>query len=267
MYNAGVEKRLFTVVFVEDEYLTREEIVRTTDWTGLGLSLIGTADNGIDGEKMILELQPDIVITDIRLPGQDGLKMLEHCDVNSAVILSGHTDYQYMKRAIRLGVMDYLQKPVDDDEFETTLKAVVSKLDDENKEIETIRKGMEMDAEIGEMTIQLPAKVGNLQVDATIDFIMRNFSKPVGLAEAAEAVNLSESHLSRLFKEVTGINFLQYLNAKRINNAISSLRNPRLNVSDISLECGFPNPGYFSKMFKKYTGRTPSQFRDGLPEK
>lgn len=249
---------MYSVVFVEDEFLTREEISKTTDWEKLGLTLVGTADNGLAGEKMIRELDPDLVITDIRLPGQDGLTMLSHCSVSAAVILSGHTDYAYMKKAIRLGVDDYLQKPIDDEELEATLQGVVKRLDEENREYEKLSQQLDSD----NMYIKLPSNVGNLQIKATIDFIHEKFSSPVGLKEAAEAVALSESHLSRLFKEITGINFLQYLNAYRINQALVMLRNPKMNVSDISLNCGFPNPGYFSKIFKRFTGKTPSQLRD-----
>lgn len=249
---------MYTVVFVEDEYLTREEISRTTDWNSMGLALAGTASDGISGEKMIHEIDPDIVITDIRLPGQDGLEMLSHCQVSAAVILSGHTDYQYMKRAIRLGVMDYLQKPVDDEELEATLREAVSRLDEENNDIERIKSSIDDSA----MTIKLPESAGNIQIEAIIKFIKTNFSKPIGLVDAAQSVNLSESHLSRLFKEITGVNYLQYLNAYRINQSLGMLCNPRLSIGDISLACGFPNPGYFAKIFRKYIGMTPTQFRD-----
>ena len=70
--------------------------------------------------------------------------------------------------------------------------------------------------------------------------------------------------LSTLFKEVTGINFLQYLNGYRLNMAIDMMKEGGVNISEIAPKCGFQNPGYFAKIFKRYFGMTPTQFRDQL---
>ncbi|MCH3907444.1 MAG: helix-turn-helix domain-containing protein [Sphaerochaeta sp.] len=211
---------------------------------------------------MIKKLDPDIVITDIRLPGIDGLTMLARCPVNHAIVLSGHTDFSYMKQAIRLGVFDYLLKPVDDDELETTLSNLVVKLREEDVDYERLRKTKNA---TGEELIPLPHSVNNHVVDNAISFIATNYGKPVGLQEAATFLGLSESHLSRLFKEVTGLNFLQYLNAWRINKSVELMRDPKRNIGEIATSCGFPTPGYFAKIFKRFSGVTPTQYRDEHP--
>ena len=248
----------YTVVFVEDEQIVREEIVASVRWELLGLSLVGTAADGMEGEEMIKTLEPDIVITDIRLPAQSGLEMLAACPVNHAIILTGHTDFSYMKQAIRLGVFDYLLKPVDDEELEETLSLLVKKIQEEERDYETLRTKASTKGEL----IPLPKNMGNHVVDATIGYIGANYAKAVGLQEAAAYLELSESHLSRLFKEVTGLNFLQYLNAWRVNKSVDLMADPKKNIAEIALACGFPTPGYFAKIFKRFTGRTPTQFRD-----
>jgi two-component system response regulator YesN len=220
------------------------------------------AADGLEGEAMIKKLDPDIVITDIRLPGIDGLTMLARCPVNHAIVLSGHTDFSYMKQAIRLGVFDYLLKPVDDDELETTLSNLVVKLREEDVDYERLRKTKNA---TGEELIPLPHSVNNHVVDNAISFIATNYGKPVGLQEAATFLGLSESHLSRLFKEVTGLNFLQYLNAWRINKSVELMRDPKRNIGEIATSCGFPTPGYFAKIFKRFSGVTPTQYRDEHP--
>ncbi len=248
----------YTVVFVEDEQIVRKEIVASVRWDLLGLKLVGTAADGKEGEEMIKALEPDIVITDIRLPAQSGLEMLAACPVNHAIILTGHTDFSYMKQAIRLGVFDYLLKPVDDEELEETLALLVKKIQEEESDVEQLRKRAGTHNEL----IPLPRNVGNHVIDATITYIGANYANPVGLQEAASYLELSESHLSRLFKEVTGLNFLQYLNAWRINKSVALMANPTKNIAEVALACGFPTPGYFAKIFKRFTGKTPTQFRD-----
>ena len=247
----------YTVVIVEDERLIREDLVQTTPWEALGLVCIGSAQDGISGEQLIQSVEPDVVITDIRLPGQDGLTMLSHCPIVHALILSGHSDFTYMQTAIRLGVYDYLLKPVDDEEFKASLSSLVYKLQEEDRDIASLRQ-----RQTKEDFVTLPRPVGNHVVDGAITYIAEHFQEPVGLQEAASLLHVSESHLSRLFKEVAGINFLHYLNAWRVNRAIEMLRDPRLNITRISTDCGFPTPGYFAKIFRRFTGRTPSQYRD-----
>ena len=249
----------YTVVFVEDEKIVRDEIVSSIRWKLLGLVLVGTASDGLEGERLIKELEPDIVITDIRLPGLDGLDMLSRCPVNHAIILSGHSDFNYMKKAIRLGVFDYLLKPVDDEELEETLANLVKKIEEEDRDFEQMKRGKKASAP---ELITLPRNVNNHVIDSTIGFIAENYSSPVGLQEAAAYLELSESHLSRLFKEVTGLNFLQYLNAWRINKSVELMKDPKRNIGEIATNCGFPTPGYFAKIFKRFTGLTPTQYRD-----
>ena len=87
--------RKYRVVLVEDEEIVLRELVETIDWAGLGMEVIGTAGDGIEGEEKIRTLSPDIVVTDIRLPGKDGLKMIEDASVANGIILSGYTDFEY----------------------------------------------------------------------------------------------------------------------------------------------------------------------------
>ncbi|WP_320127677.1 helix-turn-helix domain-containing protein [uncultured Sphaerochaeta sp.] len=249
----------YSVIFIEDEKIVREELVASIRWELLGLDLVATASDGIEGEKLIKQYEPDIVITDIRLPGIDGLTMLSRCPINHAIILSGHTDFNYMKQAIRLGVFDYLLKPIDDVELEETLSNLVKKLEEEDKDFEQLRTTRSVSTS---ELIPLPHGVNNHVIDSTIGFISQNYSSPVGLQEAAAFLELSESHLSRLFKEVTGLNFLQYLNAWRINKAVDLMKDPKRNIGEIATSCGFPTPGYFAKIFKRFSGVTPTQYRD-----
>lgn len=249
----------YTVLLVEDEQLVREELAQTTPWESLGLELIATSADGIDGEAKIRLLSPDIVITDIRLPGQDGLQMLSKVPVSHAVIISGYTDFSYTRTAIQLGVFDYLQKPVDSDQLEAVLKSLVGKIREEDISLASLRN--QTNSNEGEL-IMLPKSVFNHVINNAISFIAANYSRPVGLQEAAVYLDLSESHLSRLFKDETGLNFLQYLNAWRVNKAAILMLDSRKSISEVAVACGFPSPGYFAKIFKRFSGYTPSQYRD-----
>ena len=246
-----------TMVIIEDEKIILKELVSTFDWSKLGITVIGTAEDGISGEKLIMESSPDIILTDIRLPLQDGLTMLSKCPSvdQNAIVLSGYTDFGYTRRAIQIGVYDYLEKPVDDEELENVCGRLAERIRQEH---------MSEKQEEGTMRIELPTDFHNHQISCAVTFIKENYEKPIGLSDAAAYVRLSENHLSTLFKEVTGINFLQYLNGYRLNMATDMMRKEGVNISEIAPRCGFANPGYFAKIFKRYYGMTPTQFRDSL---
>lgn len=242
------------VILVEDEALILEELMLTIPWEDIGLELLGTATNGLDGERIIRELDPDIVITDIRLPGKTGLDMLEDSAVDRGIILSGYTDFQYMQKAIRLGVFDYLQKPVDSDE----LIASLEKLRDMIMEDENSRESIVENSD----GLSLPEKIHNHTIRMAIDFINQNYKESIGLQDIAAVTHVTENYISTLFREETGMNFLQYLSIVRINKALPLLRESGMNITEIASATGFPTPGYFTKVFRRFIGKTPSEYRN-----
>ncbi len=241
----------YKVIVVEDEKITLEELIVSIPWKELGLEVIATAEDGIAGEKLIKDLKPDIVVTDIRLPGQDGLNMLSHAPGPFAIILSGHTDFAYAKKAIQLGVINYMEKPIDNEELITTL----------NKAIERIEENTEATEE--EDLFPLPQSCQNHNINMAIEYIKEHYAEAIGLSDVAEFTRMSENHLSALFRDESGINFLQYLNSYRLNKAAKLLKNTTLNISEVADSCGFPTPSYFTKIFRKYTEKSPREFREG----
>jgi len=250
-------KEELTLILVEDEELIREELKLAINWKELGITLAGEAEDGEEGERLIKEIAPDIILTDIKLPKKSGLEMISACPLEQNVlVLSGYTDFTYTRKAIQLGVYDYLEKPVDDEELERILSALADRIREEHKSEEKLEKK--------DSFIELPEKVNNHQINCTLEFIREHYAEPISLLEASEYVKLTENHLSTLFKEVVGINYLQYLNAYRINHAIELMKKEDLNIAEISSLSGFPTPGYFSKLFRRFTGKTPREYRDSL---
>lgn len=248
--------RRLGVILVEDEVLILEELKVSIPWKEYGFEVLGTAGNGIDGERIIEELDPDIVITDIRLPGKTGLEMLEAASVEHGIILSGYTDFNYMQKAIRLGVFDYLQKPVDSTELMDSLKKLRDMILEEEKTEKAIIKGTD--------GITLPEKIKNHTIRMAIDFIYENYSESIGLQDIAAVTHVTENYISTLFKEETGMNFLQYLNIVRINKSLSLLHDTGMNITEIATATGFVTPGYFTKIFRRFIGKTPTEYRNSL---
>lgn len=101
-------------------------------------------------------------------------------------------------------------------------------------------------------------------VTKSLEYIEKHFSRDINLDEVAKSVNVSPYYFSKLFKEETGTNFIEYLTNLRIETAKRLLKERNLSIKEICIESGYSNPNYFSRIFKKWTGITPTEFRENL---
>lgn len=109
------------MITVDDEYLIRNLIKNCIDWNKIGVEIIGEASNSEEAIEIIKENQPDIVLTDICMPSTDGLDMsnyiLDKYPNIKVVVITGYDEFEYAKRAIKVGVSDFILKPINDDEL------------------------------------------------------------------------------------------------------------------------------------------------------
>lgn len=103
-------------------------------------------------------------------------------------------------------------------------------------------------------------------VARAITYIHENCGRSMSLETTAFALGISPNRLSRIFSEETGQGFSDYLIDYRIEKAKEMLLQPGASIKQVSISCGYPDPNYFSRLFKKVTGLTPTSFSSGLPE-
>lgn len=126
---------LYKIMLVDDEEEVRKSIIRKIDWENTGFEVIGDAENGEDALEKIEQNEPDVVLTDIKMPYMDGLTMAERIrqlyPSVKLVIFSGFDEFEYAKRAIKLNVIEYILKPVNVEELTAILKKIKNNLDEE----------------------------------------------------------------------------------------------------------------------------------------
>lgn len=121
-------------ILVDDEVFTRKGFLKLIDWEACGFQIVDEADNGEDALELIERLQPDVVITDIRMPVLDGLELIRHVVMKDIVkpyfiIVSGYDDFNYAQQAVRYGVHDFILKPIDETEFSHALVRLSERLE------------------------------------------------------------------------------------------------------------------------------------------
>jgi two-component system response regulator YesN len=134
----------YKVFLVEDEPFTRRGIRNNVDWKSAGFEFCGEAADGEMALPLIEASQPDVIITDIKMPFLDGLQLCkiirEHMPWIKIIILSGHDEFEYAQSAIKLGAIEYLLKPVDAASLQQALEEVAVSLDRERQELEKLKK-------------------------------------------------------------------------------------------------------------------------------
>ncbi len=120
---------MLKLVIADDEKTIRETIFSIIDWKSLGIEVIGLCQNGVEAYNMIIDESPDIVLTDLKMPGMDGLELIEkvsESDKNTQfIILSGYGEFEYAKKAMSYGVREYLLKPCNEEQIIKSVKACI----------------------------------------------------------------------------------------------------------------------------------------------
>lgn len=127
---------MYHLLIVEDENIIRNGLVHIINKMNLSLASIHEARNGADALDILLEIDIDLIITDINMPTLDGLSFIKQAKVSNPdllfIILSGYSDFKFAQQAIAFGVNDYLLKPIDKTQLKNSLKKLISKLNDKN---------------------------------------------------------------------------------------------------------------------------------------
>ncbi|MAU01578.1 MAG: hypothetical protein CL608_30945 [Anaerolineaceae bacterium] len=134
----------YKVFLVEDEIVAREGIRDNVDWHSAGFEFCGEAPDGEIALPLIQKSQPDLIITDIKMPFMDGLQLCKVVKQQmpwvKIIILSGHDEFDYAQSAIKLGVTEYLLKPISASEIQNVLQTVATALDQESEKRENLKE-------------------------------------------------------------------------------------------------------------------------------
>ncbi|MEG1992979.1 MAG: response regulator [Acetivibrio sp.] len=253
---------MFKVIIIDDEPIIVEGLTRMVPWEKYNCEIIATAEDGIEGAALIRQHHPDLIFSDIAMPGQNGLEMIAGLKSefpNMMIsILTGYRDFNYAQQAIRLGVTRFLLKPSNMDEIEEALEFMTEKLG------KVDRKPLKEDVTEEPEEMEKETAASSFIVRNALKYIESNYTQKLTLLEVAEKTYVSQWHLSKLLNKHTGNNFSEILNNIRIQKAVELLKDPSLRIGNIAEEVGFLDMAHFSRVFKKIMGVSANEYRNKM---
>lgn len=245
---------MYRVMIIDDEQSARKLMRAAINWESLNMEVVGEAASGIEAINVIDEMKPDIAFVDISMPFMNGIEFTEVATKRYPnliiIIMTAIDQFEYARKCVSLPVFEYMLKPMVRAEVTQVLEKAKAKLDVELKE-----RQIEKQNENTSTTEMEPNTIEQIK-----KYIEKNYTDPqINLAGVAQNFGFSASYLSRKFKQEVGKNFVEYLTECRMQAAIK-LAESNQKMFHTSSEVGIPDPNYFGRCFKKYTGMSYSDY-------
>lgn len=269
---------MFTVLIVDDEYFIREMLKGIIPWEEYGFEIIGEAANAKQAIQFLEATEPDLLFLDINLPGQDGFHVAqfirEAALKTHIVIVTGYSDFEFARKAIRNQVRDYLLKPVSEIELIQLLEDIQEELNhyskqqlemqNLNKRITAILENTVPDTiqQIAEDISQStdPESNSNDMMQRIKNYVHSNINDPeLNVQKIAGDLFMNVSYVSSTFKKIEGQGLHNYIYTARMKLAYKLIISTNDTLEQIVEAVGFKSTVYFSKCLKRYYG---CSFRD-----
>lgn len=254
------------LLLVDDEIITIKGIQKGIDWEALPFTHVFSAASAQEAREIFKENTIDIMICDIEMPGENGIRLLEWVREQGygteCIFLTCHEEFEFARKALQLKGMDYLLKPLPYDELQEKLKQAADKVAEKYVESRYKEYGKTRLEELKGAAQENDKKTsaGEL-VEVVKEYIADHLSEELSVELLARQVYLSSDYLFRIFKKAEGITPGEYITRARMFYAAELLKNPEISIGRAAMSVGYSNYCYFTRVFKKEYGVTPSEYQ------
>lgn len=255
---------MLRLLIIDDETAIRNGIAAYFPWANLGIEVAATCKDGLDALSVMETEKFDLILCDIRMPRMDGIRFAEEvrrrgypCDI---VFISAHKDFDYAKKAIELGVREYIVKPAGYDELHETFSKIAKE-----HEAKTAVDIAQREPVAGSPFPPAPLpssipKPGTSLAERVARLLERDLVE-VSLSLAASELDISPNYLSAKLHQETGKTFTELLIEARMQRARLLLSDPGNRVGRVSAMVGYANTKSFIRAFRHYFGDCPTALR------
>lgn len=232
----------YRVLLVDDEPWALKDMEMSFPWEKYGFEVAGSCTKSEEACRMMFNLCPDVVVTDIRMPGMSGVELLRRAREEGLdsifVLVSGVSDFEAARLGMRYGAVEYCMKPLDDECCEEVVQRIAGMLGEKPEE-------------------HISASMQSIR-----SYIDAGLHKKLSMNDVARKFHISANTLGRLFRSELHTTFGQYVQNRRLEIARTLLSNRDLSVREISDRLGYSDPNYFCVCFKRQFDMTPMQYRN-----
>lgn len=244
---------MWKVMIADDEVYMLEAMEKLIDWKKMNCNLVFKAQNGQELIEQIKLQTPDIIITDIVMPLVNGIEIAryvyEHNLSTKVIILSAYAEFEYAQEAIAYDVCGYIVKTSVIETLPATILKAIHQLSTEKNYSETFTSNHSDDI-----------------LEKLQKYISLHYTEPLTLTKISKHVHANGSYLSRLYKEKTGQNLFYAINKMKLEKAKEYILQG-LKIYEAAHLAGFDDVSYFSRIFKKFEGCTPTEYEKKIHEK
>ncbi|WP_274969239.1 response regulator transcription factor [Lachnoanaerobaculum orale] len=231
------------LLIADDENLELKVLEKTVKKHFVDEIEIFASSNGRKASQICDEVKPDIALLDIEMPGMNGIELAKYIKekyTNCIIIfITAYDRFDYAIEAMHIKAFDYLLKPWKEERLCELI----------NTAIENVRSMQKTDS------------IVHSQKDIIKDYIDRNYKKDISAKDVAGILGYSDVYFSKVFKQLFDDNFINYLTKIRIDRAKVLLKDVSFNIKEVGKSVGYADSNYFTKVFKRSIGMSPSEYR------
>ena len=231
------------LLIADDENLELKVLEKTVKKHFVDELEIFVAGNGRKASQICDEVKPDIALLDIEMPGMNGIELAKYIKEKYAyciiIFITAYDRFDYAIEAMHIKAFDYLLKPWKEERLCELI----------NTAIENVRSMQKTDG------------IVHSQKDVIKDYIDRNYKKDISAKDVAGILGYSDVYFSKVFKQLFDDNFINYLTKIRIDRAKVLLKDVSFNIKEVGKSVGYADSNYFTKVFKRSIGISPSEYR------
>jgi transcriptional regulatory protein len=231
------------LLIADDENLELKVLEKTVKKHFVDELEIFASSNGRKASQICDEVKPDIALLDIEMPGMNGIELAKYIKEKYAdciiIFITAYDRFDYVIEAMHIKAFDYLLKPWKEEKLFELI----------NTAIENVRSMQKTDG------------IVHSQKDVIKDYIDRNYKKDISAKDVAGILGYSDVYFSKVFKQLFDDNFINYLTKIRIDRAKVLLKDISFNIKEVGKSVGYADSNYFTKVFKRSIGMSPSEYR------
>lgn len=232
------------LLIADDENLELKVLEKTVKKHFVEELEIFASSNGRKASQICDEVKPDIALLDIEMPGMNGIELAKYIKEKYAdciiIFITAYNRFDYAIEAMHIKAFDYLLKPWKEERLCELIDTA----------IENVRSMQKTDS------------IVHSQKDIIKDYIDRNYKKDISAKDVAGILGYSDVYFSKVFKQLFDDNFINYLTKIRIDRAKVLLKDVSFNIKEVGKSVGYADSNYFTKVFKRSVGMSPSEYRN-----